>query len=542
LPGAIDLGSTKFGAIKFWAIKFGAIDLASTKFGAIKFGAIKFGAIDLASTKFGAIKFGAIDMRGTKFGAIKFGAIPVADRDVILDCAVLASHGLDCGNDQLTLADAALVGALRGTLADIINLSDVSPEISDLTLADLFALVGIVSDLDALTIAEFLELSGVQSIYDLTLADFLPLLLDPGDLPWQLIDLDATPLQNAAAPPEPVLTFGSADGGHVPVRAEVCLTAGRLVLAPGTAPDGGAIADPAIGGDRSCSRSRTSRSATHTAVGSRAGPVLSATAPDATATAGTETPHVGSATVSVIESFELGDTPDDVKVLNNGVLVIAHLRDAFDEDLYTFTITDAQAAGGATADIYLSNLFVDYDLVLYGPPLDPLRGMPTRRINGFDDQGIDSTPADDVVAPDPLHDLFIVPPTGAELHSLAANRQTFDEHLRTGTCAQARITCRSAITARHALPLVDAAVTAAGACPRAFSIAPRRGYRAGSELYPADSRRFFVAPARWRRGTRAAHCVHAAGVRWSPRTPTWWRTASVDCWPAHSTTPEHACR
>ncbi len=498
---AVDLSSIKFGAIKF-----GAIDLASTKFGAIKFGAIKFGAIDLASTKFGAIKFGAIDLSGTKFGAIKFGAIPVADRGLIFDCSLV-----DCTNDSLTLADAALVGALRGTLADVIYLSDVSLEISDLTLADLFALIGIVSDLDALTIAEFFELSTVQEIYDLTLADFLPLLLDPGDLPWELIDLDATPLQNAAVPAEPVLSYSAALAIRGVPASELGVQftlAPGFVFVPGTASfDGAIVADPVLGAHGAVVFALTNVPiGDHILrIGTRAGLVLgpATTLAEATAVAGSDAATASSsATVSVVESFELGDTPDDVKVLNNGVLVISHLRDAFDEDLYTFTITDAQAAGGATADVYLSNLFVDYDLVLYGPPLDPLRGTPTRRINGFDDQGIDSTPADDVVAPDPLHDLFIVPPAGAELHSLAANRQAFDEHLRTGTLRAGTYYLQvsgynGAFDARPYTLRLRLSSVAPGACPpRAFSY-PRPGASAVPDpnSYPLNLKTLFlVAP------------------------------------------------
>jgi hypothetical protein len=435
--GSIDLSSTKFGSIKFGSIKFGSINLESTKFGSIKFGSIKFGSIDLASTKFGSIKFGSIDLRGTKFGSIKFGSIPVANRGVIFDCALV-----DCTNDNLTLADAALVGALRGTLADIINLSDLSPEISDLTLADLFALIGIVSDLDALTIAEFFELSTVQEIYDLTLADLLPLLLDPADLPWEIVDLDAVSLQNVAEPLEPTLTYTAAINiGGVPASTldiQLEIPAGFVVV-PGAATfDGAATSDPTSGVGNVFLFTLTDIAlGAHTLrVDTRAGLVLgpgTATA-DVTATNGPQTANASSSTtVTVIESFELGDTVDDVKVLGPGTLAVSHLRDSFDEDLYTFAISEDQATAGASVDIYLSNLFVDYDLVLYGPPLEPLRGTPTRRINGLDDQGIDSSPADDVVAPDALDDLFIVPPVGTELHSVAANRQTFDENLRTGT-------------------------------------------------------------------------------------------------------------
>ena len=91
-------------------------------------------------------------------------------------------------------------------------------------------------------------------------------------------------------------------------------------------------------------------------------------------------------------------------------------------------------------DLFLSNLPADYDLVLYGRPVAPLRNQPTSSVGYVDDVQTDLNPFDDPVQADTVQDVPQTLPAGLGFNpadyvpvAISSNRGVNDEQIETGT-------------------------------------------------------------------------------------------------------------
>jgi CSLREA domain-containing protein len=460
--GAIDLSGTPFGAIPFGAIALGALPLGAIPFGAIPFGAIPNEAdnidawcaflgqstcdalgigvgtgttlvgLALAGVPFGAIPFGAIPMgaiaydatalTGIPFGAIPLGAIPFGA--IRLDATPFGAIPLGAIH-----VDGIVVNCPAGveTLGQAQAAGCIAP---DATLADLYA-----------------QNEGNQLLYEITLGRVIPGTLDPADLPWEHLDPESTPLQHLASPRETPARFTAridVVGATADVTLDVDLPPGFEFVASSSALGTDALSDPtpATSGTLRYTLPDLAPGTHVVTFDAWAGLVLGQTTATATVDAVAGTQHddaTDTATLTVVEAFEKGDTIDDVRPISQGTLNLAHISGSGQVDWYSFDVTDAQAAAGVRASILLSNLRIDHDLVLFGPPADPLRGAPDRHLLSVNDGslGLDALGAS--LPPETLPDIpLTVPFAGVTPYRVSATDGTVDEHLETGTLVAGR--------------------------------------------------------------------------------------------------------
>jgi CSLREA domain-containing protein len=291
---------------------------------------------------------------------------------------------------------------------------------------------------------------GLAPVKAFTLGDLVQGLVPPTALPWQNLNITGTPLQNAAVPTQPALTYTASVNihGDRPAATTVTITLPTgFVYVPGTFKvDGVAQTDPSISNGVVTLNLGTLQPGPHTAtIDTRAGLTLgpaTATA-NGTATAGNDTATASSSnTVTVVESFENGGTQScgdldacDSKTLQPDTLYIAHISSPTDRDIYTFTVPPT--AGSKTrARILLSNIpqGADFDLALYGPQTQFLRNPPQQSIQPVADQPLSLYPTGDHVAPDIVNDVPLTPPAYApSVIQVSANRGNADEEIDTGS-------------------------------------------------------------------------------------------------------------
>jgi CSLREA domain-containing protein len=460
--GAIDLSGTPFGAIPFGAIALGTLPLGAIPFGAIPFGAIASEAdniddwcaflgqstcdalgiavgtdmtlvgLALAGVPFGAIPFGAIPMgaiafdasalSGIPFGAIPFGAIPFGA--IRLDATPFGAIRIDTIH-----LDGILVNCPAGveTLGDAQAAGCIAP---DATLADLYE-----------------QNPDSQLLYDITLGQVIPGTLDPGDLPWEQLDPEATPLQHLASPRETPAEFTAridVVGATADVTLDVELPPGFEFVASTSKLGTDALSDPTAvtSGTLRYTLPDLAPGTHNVTFDAWAGLVLGQTTATATVDAVAGSEHdaaADTATLTVVEAFEKGDTTADVRPISQGTLNLAHISSTDRVDWYSFDVTDAQAAAGVRASILLSNLDIDDDLVLFGPSPDPLRGAPDRHLLSVNDGslGLDALGAS--LPPETLPDIpMTVPFPGVTPYRVSATGGTVDERMETGTLVAGR--------------------------------------------------------------------------------------------------------
>ena len=282
-----------------------------------------------------------------------------------------------------------------------------------------------------------------------TIGDLLQGIIPPEEMPWQGLDLNATSLQNVASPTEPVLTYTMSLNvkGDRPAATSVqfMLPPGFVTVSGTFKIDGVVAPDPSVGAGNIASLALgTLAPGAHTAtIGTRAGLTLGPATATAvgTATAGTNTVTASSSkTVTVIESFEQGGTAGcadldacDTKTLQPDTLYLSHISTGSDRDLYRFTVPSIPGQKTA-ASILLSNLPIDEDLVLYGPPSARLRNTPTQSLQPVNDTQLSLYPTDAHLAPDTVNDVPLTPPAYAPtVVQVSANRGRVDERIETGT-------------------------------------------------------------------------------------------------------------
>jgi hypothetical protein len=366
------------------ALSFAGIDLTTVPFAGAPLAGMAAG---IQSAQLGAIQLGSIQLGAIQLGAIQLGAISTVSS--ILTCGSIAS----CGNalpNTPTLGDAARLGLLTGTLGDLI--------------------AGLV----------------------------------PGtDLPWQDLDLSSVPVAAIGIPTSPDPAFRYSVGldltgptsdvsvtvnlpadfaylGNVQPTSAAVIPSGSIVSfnLPALAPGHYTLSFLARAGITTGSMLATVR-ASAVAVGdstnnASAGPITRA--------------------LTVIEAFELGDGTTDVAPLTpgSGDLYIAHISTPGETDLYSFTVFDADAAAGRRLSIYLGNLEFDGDLVLFGPPIVPLRGAPSQMYAGVGEQTLGLVRSDNAVTAETLHDIPLTPPLpGMVIEAVSTHRHTRSELIET---------------------------------------------------------------------------------------------------------------
>jgi hypothetical protein len=342
----------------------------------------------------------------------------IALRSIALRSILLA--GLDL--TATALRSIPLVELAPGSLADVVDCTKLPCTAPSTTLGDADAV-------DALR--------G-------TMADVLLALLGDEDLGWEDLDLEGGDVQAVAAPSEPTVTYEIGIDLQGATPADVALT---LTLPPGFAYQRGSArldaatsADPAADGpDLDFTLAGLAPGHHELTIAAWAGLHLGAATTTARATAtsstGTATSPLVSDDVTVGEAFEAPAPADDQRPIGDDRLHIAHLSFTGDVDLYAFEVTPDDAARGTTASIRLGNVPADYDLALYGPPLDPLRDEPTERRDLLPDHQLDLAAGDDHLTAEPTADVPQALPfaSSAVIHRVSARRSDAAEQIDTGS-------------------------------------------------------------------------------------------------------------
>lgn len=420
-------------------ITLARIDLANTTLARITLARIAIDATTLAQITLARITLARIDIAGSALANISLGGITSTKLATFLDCTKV-----NCSTG--TLGQAAANGAIlpAATIADLILA--LQGTASAATIGDLLTAANQAMTADGIALGDLLRLLAGSPLAGLTLADLFPALFADIDLPWQDINLEATPLQNLGSPLVPPATFTTT----ITVANATPSVSVALTLPPGfaavpgsasfdangaAAPPPVALTLPAVtvAGATLTFDLGSVPPGTHTlTVQARAG--LRTGFVDATVN-GTATAGAVTKTSSASAQLEVVENPDSsFGPLGTDSLYVGHLVSAGDDDTYTttFQVTPQQAAEGRKASVYLSNLAADYDLAVFGPAPAPLRGQPIEGFIPVDDHQIGVDPTSETVAPDAQYDIPLSAPAGSELLGLSANRSNTPERVDLG--------------------------------------------------------------------------------------------------------------
>jgi hypothetical protein len=465
--GSIPLGSIPLGSIPLGSIPLGSIPLGSIPLGSIPLGSIPLGSIPLGSIPLGSIPLGSIPLGSIPLGSIPLGSIPLGSIDAVVDC-----QAIDCAT--ATLGEAAARGAIRpdATLAalgeygdaDLGDLAGVS-ELDNITLAELGVygdavladLTGLFGDttieelgagvladlrgwddfdaaLEELTIAELLALLPQDVLDGMTLGSLLQGVIEPGDYPWE--DLDLAAAADDLAGTGGVVTFvievQSVLQNPSDYDVEITLPAGFRYVNDSLTYDG-VVRSTSVGTDRGSvtavlgPRLGTSQITVEALVPLDVGTAGRARARLSTTDGATpfEVEATGIDQV-VSEAFEVNDTPDQATPLAPDTLYLTHLTSQADQDWFSIDV----AQGGRLA-LILSNLDADFDAVLFGPTQPMLRKAAQGSVTPATDGGRSLLAQGVVPAVAPIDDIDTTPPSGLALVAVATNRGTTDERIDT---------------------------------------------------------------------------------------------------------------
>ena len=270
-----------------------------------------------------------------------------------------------------------------------------------------------------------------------SLADLLALLLPPEDYPWKE-SLTWTRRRLAAFDTDPATVTYTATFDLDTGSATNDLTVTAVLPAGSAYRPGSAVFDPAVDpgqtepvvdGDTltwtltGVPDGATALSFTATS-GLELGPVEATVDVDVTS-AGIDAS--GTVALTVREAIEPNDTPQTALSAALETVYVSHIGSATDLDF--FVIEDVPS--GATITATLGSLPDDFDLVLYAPTGQPLRGEPEREIIGVEDEMPDLLEPPEglpeVIADIPLEDLSI--------EAISTNRSTLNEHITVGPVA-----------------------------------------------------------------------------------------------------------
>ena len=426
-------------------IALARIDLGNTALARIALARIALDSTALARIALARIALARIDIANTALARISLGGLSASSLATFVDCTRLS-----CTTG--TLGQAAAAGAILPSATISTLILALQGTTSDAQIGDLLTAANQAMTADGIELADLLRLLAGSPLNGFTLADLFPALFADADLPWQDINLEATPLQNLGSPLVAPATFTTTvTVGNATPNVSVSLTLPPgFAAVPGSATfDANGPAAPApvslllpavtVAGATLTFGLGAVSPGTHTlTVQARAGirtGVVEATV-NGTATAGAVTRTATSnAQIEVIENADSSFGP-----LSSDSLYVGHLVSAGDDDTYTttFQVTPEQAAEGRKASVYLSNLDTDYDLAVFGPTSAPLRGQPIEGLIPVDDHQIGVDPTSEAVAPDAQFDIPLSAPAGSALVGLSSNRSNTAErvdlgNLRAGT-------------------------------------------------------------------------------------------------------------
>jgi hypothetical protein len=450
-----------FTGIDFSSIPLSSIPLSSIDWASTPLSSIPLSSINWLSTPLSSIPLSSIDWASTPLSSIPLSSIDWATSPLSsiplssIDWDAIPLSSISCSG-CVTLGDAIAAGELAG-----VTLGELAPGLP------IEALLG---DLGAYLLDDTLTLELLEGLGELgfSIADLLYALLPPAELPWLEVDLSTLRATDAAFPEEPDFTYFvdfTVDEGIAAEVLEVTIDLppgfayARFTVSgdPGPAStfDLVEVADPSLTViDDGTLYDRLTFALTDVQPGphqlafrARAGITLGESITTASiaasAAGGTQTASAGPATTSltVDEALEGGPQAtsllDEVRVVQDEVLNLAHVSRSGDYDLYQFDI--APDLVGSSVDILLSNLPVDLDLGLYGPPReDFILPAVDQQYSVLADVPFDLTPASDVLQTDTLQDVPQDPVAlglnaGTVLHAISAKRGTNDEEIKTGS-------------------------------------------------------------------------------------------------------------
>ena len=234
---SIPVGSIPVGSILIGSLPVGSINIANTPVGSIPLGSIPVGSI-------------VIDRVNIQYSPV--GSIPVGVDSRRLDSRRLDSRRLDPGRvdrsrrfprrldpgRSIPVASISKIFSCNPTCPSNGNLRD-HPLKTGLTFEDLLRALAGSTALDGITLADVIGYTAPGILHNytvaqllnslppnagITYADVLALLLDPGSLRWETLDLAATPVQDFAASGGKVTyqaSFGLSGSGSGPSPATV---------------------------------------------------------------------------------------------------------------------------------------------------------------------------------------------------------------------------------------------------------------------------------------------------------------------------------
>ncbi len=522
----IPLASIPLARIPLARIPLARIDLAASPLARIPLARIDLAAsplariplarIDYASSPLARIPLARIDLVDSPLARIPLARIPLARIASVVDCTLI-----DCAT--ATLRDAATAGALvagadlgdlgeyaDATLADLRGIADLEQLtlgdlgyygdavladlataagfgdilLGDLGIGDLADLIGSTADLDGwpeldaaledLTIGELLALLPPDVLELLTLGSLLQGVVEPGDYPWEDLDLDgaADELAGDGGAVTFVLDIAAVSQASADYQLAVRLPAGFRYV-EGSMTFDGAIRSTSVGPDRRTvdavlePRGGSSRVELQALVPLAVGTAGRAQATLTTVVDGNPLTVVADGVDQVVaEAFEVNDTPATATALNPDTLYLTHVATAGDQDWFAVDV-----AQGERLSLILSNLDVDFDAVLFGPGATRLRGAPEGAVPPAADGGRSLLAQGTVPAVAPLDDIDITPPPDMALVGVSVNRGPTDERIDTTPLDAGRYLVRitgyqDATSARpYALRATLTAPRFSGACP-----------------------------------------------------------------------------
>ncbi len=400
--------------------------------------------VPIASIPIASIPIASIDLTATPIASIPIASIDIGSTPIA--SIPIHSINIDTIRELFSLP-----------IASIANPSFITCRPACTTLGQAFDTAGgivpgtTIGQLGVFNGATFGELAAnpapnvTNPFSNIFLPDVLRGLLSKADYPWQALDLQTAPLQQAATSGGQVVlreSLAVTGSGQVPVSATIGLPNGFVYL-PGSATlDSAAIPDP---GPTSFAQSFAHTSAAtsnpgpgpllpfslslaagaHTLrVTARPGITLGSYLATASAVTGSNPPSTASTQLTVTESPDNDGTPATATPLLPDNINLSYLNAAAQLDHWAIAVPD-----GAQLSLSLSNLPADYDMVLYSPSVAPLRAAPQQVLPPVTDNQPTLTPGADAQPPPVTGDVPLDPTLSA--YAIAATRGTADEHIDT---------------------------------------------------------------------------------------------------------------
>ena len=182
--GSIPVGSIKLGNIPVGSIMIPRVNIQYSPVGSIPVGSIPVNSIPVGSIPVGSIPVSSIDLTSSPVGSIPVNSIPVGSIHIVFSCTTACpTTGTLLSNRGALQPNLTLEQLLRATPGAFANI----------TFADVIGFTA-PSVLSGYTVAQLINSLPPNS--GITYADVLALLLNPGDLSWENLDLTGTPIQN----------------------------------------------------------------------------------------------------------------------------------------------------------------------------------------------------------------------------------------------------------------------------------------------------------------------------------------------------------